>query len=246
MVNSMGNSARKVHPDFDPSITNPGYLVRSRLLRAITKYSPQLKGRLLDFGCGSKPYKSLFQVDEYIGVDFESPGHPHINEQIDVFYDGHHLPFPNSHFDSIFTSEVFEHVFNLPDILKELNRVLKPGGQILITCPFAICEHEVPNDYARYTSFAMKHMLESNGFTVLQGDKTGNHVETLWQLRITYWHQHVLPKVRKIPVVRSAARLLIYTTFNLAGLLQSKIFPKRNDLYLNNIVLAEKNTPVAP
>jgi SAM-dependent methyltransferase len=245
MVTTMDNSAKKVPPEFDPALTHPGYLIRSRLLKSIKKYSPFLKGRLLDFGCGSKPYKSLFKVDEYIGVDFDSQGHPHINEQIDFFYDGHHLPFDNEQFDSIFTSEVFEHIFNLPEILKELNRVLKPGGRILITCPFAICEHEVPNDFARYTSFAMKHMLESNGFTVLNLDKTGNYIETVWQLRLTYWHQHMIPIVGKIPVVRSAARLLIYTGFNLLALFWSKVLPERNDLYLNNVVLAEKNKPVS-
>ena len=195
----------------------------------------------MDFGCGSKPYKSLFNnVAEYIGVDYDSPGHSHANEQIDVFYDGKHLPFPDNHFDSIFSTEVFEHIFNLPDILRELNRVLKPGGRILITCPFAICEHEVPNDFARYTSFAMKDMLEKNGFSVLHLDKSGNSVETVWQLRITYWHQHVLPIFRKIPVVRSGLRFFFYTGFNILALFWSKILPVRKDLYLNNIVLAEK------
>lgn len=243
MAKTMDISAKNVHPEFNPAITHPGYLVRSRLLKAIMKYSPFLKGRLLDFGCGSKPYKSLFSVAEYIGVDYDSQGHPHTNEQIDFFYDGHTLPFDNEQFDSIFTSEVFEHIFNLPEILKELNRVLKPGGRILITCPFAICEHEVPNDFARYTSFAMKDMLEKNGFSVLHLDKTGNSVETVWQLRITYWHQHMIPIVGKIPVVRSAARLLIYTGFNLLALFWSKLLPERKDLYLNNVVLAEKSKP---
>lgn len=236
----MDNHSKQIPKDFQPPIYHSGYLIRNRLLQNLKKYTGRLEGKLMDFGCGAKPYKSLFPNTEYIGIDFESPGHPHINEQIDMFYDGKHIPFPDNHFDSIFTTEVFEHVFNLPDILKELNRVLKPGGQILITCPFAICEHEVPNDYARYTSFAMKDMLEKNGFEVLVLDKCGNAVETIWQLRITYWHQHILPKLAKIPVVRQAARVFIYTSFNLLALFWSKILPDRKDLYLNNIVLARK------
>jgi len=236
----MTKIARQSTVGFDPAITHPAFLIRNRLLKNIRKYSDKLSGRLMDFGCGSKPYKYLFSVSEYIGVDFESPGHPHINEQIDVFYDGKKLPFENESFDAIFTTEVFEHVFNLPDILKELNRVLRTDGQILITCPFAICEHEVPNDYARYTSFAMRDMLEKNGFEVQALDKCGNAIETIWQLRITYWHLHILSKLAKIPVIRSAARLFIYTSFNLLALAWSKIMPERKDLYLNNIVLARK------
>lgn len=231
-----------INKEFNPGITHPGYIIRNRLLHGIRKYAMQLQGKLMDFGCGSKPYKSLFQnVSGYIGVDYDSPGHPHTNEQIDVYYDGHHLPFPDNHFDSIFTTEVFEHVFNLPEIIVELNRVLKPGGKILITCPFAICEHEVPNDFARYTSFAMKHMLEQNNFTVLSLDKTGNSVEVIWQLRITYWHQHIVHKVRKIPIVRSAMRMVVYTLFNCLALFWSKVMPVRKDLYMNNVVLAQKN-----
>jgi len=236
----MDKPGKFISPDFNPSLTHPAWLTRNRLLRAIRQLIPQLQGRMMDFGCGSKPYKELFSVDEYIGVDFPSEGHSHAGEQIDVFYDGHHLPFPDAHFDSVFSSEVFEHIFNLPEILREIQRVMKPGARILITCPFAICEHEVPNDYARYTSFAMKDMLEKNGFIVLLQDKTGNAMETIWQLRITYWHLHVVSKFRKIPVLRSALRLTIYTGFNLLALLCSRIFPTRKDLYLNNIILAEK------
>lgn len=232
-----------IHRDFNPGITHPAYLTRNRLLRNIRKYAPELRGRLMDFGCGSKPYRSLFtNVSEYVGVDYDSPGHPHTNEQIDVFYDGKHLPFPDHHFDSIFTTEVFEHIFNLPEILAELNRVLKPGGKMLVTCPFVICEHEVPNDYARYTSFAMKHMLQQHDFNALHLGKSGNSIEAIFQLRVTYWHTHILSRLKNIPGIRSMARLVVYTTMNAAAICCSKLFPAGMELYLNNIVVAEKNT----
>jgi len=160
--------------EFDPGISFPAYLTRNRLLRSIKKYAPLLKGRLMDFGCGTKPYRSLFTVDEYTGLDFENPGHPHLNEQIDVFYDGKHIPFGDETFDAVFSSEVFEHVFNLEEALKELNRVMKTGASILATCPFAICEHEVPNDFARYSSFGLRSLFERYGFEVVHQEKTGN------------------------------------------------------------------------
>lgn len=194
----------------------------------------------MDFGCGQKPYQSLFTVDEYIGVDFENPGHPHANESIDVFYDGKAIPFSNHTFDAIFCSEVFEHIFNLSEILPELNRVLKPGGELLVTCPFAFCEHEAPNDFARYTSFAMRHMLQQNGFEIVEQLKTGNSIEAIYQLRLVYIHQHITPIVRKIPVIRSLFRFFVYTSYNLAALFFSRILPAGNDLYMNNVVLCRK------
>jgi SAM-dependent methyltransferase len=226
---------------FDPGFTHPLYLIRNGLLRAFRKLAPELSGRLMDFGCGLKPYRSLFTVNEYIGVEYLGAGDTYDNSAADVFYDGHTLPFPDGHFDSIFSGEVFEHVFNLPEILPELNRVLKPGGRILVSCPFSFGEHEVPADFARYTSFAMKHMLESNGFRVLTQLKTGSFLEAIIQLRMVYWDAHLLRPLRRIPVLRSVARVLVFGSGNIWALFCRAVFPYRQELYLNNVVLAEKN-----
>ncbi|HEV3325044.1 MAG TPA: class I SAM-dependent methyltransferase [Puia sp.] len=226
--------------EFNPGIMYPAFLTRSRLLRGIAKYAPELSGRLMDFGCGAKPYRSLFDVREYIGIDYENPGHPHVNEQIDVFYDGKHIPFADETFDSVFSSEVLEHVFDPDIVLKELNRVLVPGGKMLATCPFAICEHEIPNDFARYSSYGLRHLFEKHGFEVLQQDKTGNNVETVFQLWIMYIHQHINPYFRNIPVLRSAFRFITYTSLNLLALFFNKILPDRRDLYLNNVIVCKK------
>ncbi|HYC40094.1 MAG TPA: class I SAM-dependent methyltransferase [Chitinophagaceae bacterium] len=230
-----------VPPEFDPSIVAPNYLLRKRLLKQISLQAPMLSGRLLDFGCGSKPYRNLFQVAEYIGVDIENPAHPHTNETVDVLYDGKTLPFPDEHFDSVFSSEVFEHVFNLNETLDEIRRVMKPGARILVTCPFAISEHEVPNDFARYTSFALQHLFEQKNFRVLASVKSGNHVETVFQLWTLYVHLHIAPSLRKIPVIRSAFRIITYSIINISALFWSWVLPKRQDLYMNNIILCEKN-----
>lgn len=229
-----------ISKEFDPPVTQPNYLIRSRLLKNIRLLAPNLKGRLMDFGCGQKPYRSLFSVNEYIGVDYENPGHPHVNESIDVFYDGKTLPFADEFFDTIFSSEVFEHIFNLEEILKEVNRVLKTGGLLLITCPFAYCEHEIPNDYARYTSFAMRHLITKNGFEIVDQIKSGNSIESIAQLKLMYLHQHIYPRLKKIPVLRSAFRIITYTLINVVTNISSRIFPQGKDLYMSNILLCRK------
>ena len=195
----------------------------------------------MDLGCGSKPYQSLFTYQEYIGVDFENPGHPHLDEQIDVFYDGKHLPFDNNSFDVVFCSEVFEHVFNLPELLKEIKRVLQPGGKLIFTCPFAFPEHEQPNDFARYTSFAIKEMMTGNNFTIVEYIKSGNTIEAIGQLRAIYTHLHIVSKFKNIPVIRQLLRVAIFTYLNCCTILKSWLLPSSNDLYMNNIVVAAKN-----
>lgn len=230
--------------NFNPGIFNPLYLIRISLLKNFIQLIPELQGKLLDFGCGSKPYESLFKTEEYIGVDFRGEGETYPKDKVNFFYDGKTLPFPDNSFDSVFSSEVFEHIFNLEEILKELNRVLKTRGKILISCPFAFPEHEVPNDFARYTSFALKSLFEANGFKIVQQLKTGSYPEAITQLKIIYWDKYMLSYLNKIPGVRFFCRHTIYFLFNISAVTKRKILPFRNDLYLSNIILAEKVTAI--
>jgi SAM-dependent methyltransferase len=231
-----------INSAFKPSVFHPYYFIRKGLFQKINQHKSVLTGKLLDFGCGSKPYKSLINnVSEYVGVDFENEGHPHDNEQIDIFYDGKSIPVQNDFFDSALSSEVFEHIFNLEDVLKELNRVMKPGAPILITCPFLWKEHEVPNDFARYTHYALQHLFEKNGFTVETKDKSGNFVEVTFQLQVLFFHDKFYLKIHKVPVVNFLFRFFFFAIPNSVGAIASKIFPKTKTLYFNNIVIARKN-----
>lgn len=229
-----------MNSEFSPSIFHPFYFIRNGLKEAIESASGALHGKLLDFGCGSKPYKSMFRVDEYIGVDYENEGHPHHNEQIDVFYNGKNIPFPDGTFDSVLCSEVFEHVFNLNEVIAELNRVTKTGGHMLITCPFVWNEHEVPHDFARYTLFALKDILEKNGYEVVSSTKSGNFITTLAQLRVLYFKQVFQKPMSKVLPGRWLYKLLFVAAPNLIGVVMNMIFPSDQSLYLNNVVLARK------
>ncbi len=226
--------------EFNPGISHPFYFIRNGLIKAIKKQSHHLSGRMMDFGCGSKPYRNLFNVSEYVGVDFHNEGHPHDNEHIDVIYNGNQLPFPDSHFDSVLSSEVFEHIFNLPDILQELHRVMKPAGKLLITCPFVWNEHEVPHDYARYTKFALYDMMEKNGFRVLEFDKSGNFITTTFQIWILYWYTILNKAAKKNLPARWFLKYFLVFPLNISGLVTNFIFPDNKSLYLNNVLLAEK------
>lgn len=230
--------------DFRPNIFHPFYFIRNQLWKKIQEYSPFLYGDLLDFGCGAKPYKKLFlHCRSYIGVDYEGAGHSHNNEQIDFFYDGKSLPFTNERFDCIFASEVFEHLFNLTEILPELNRIIKKGGKMLITCPFAWPEHEKPYDYARYTQFALVNILETHGFKILNLDKSGNFFIALQQLNTVYVYQSVCSKFslnNRIPFFATIARKVLVPIMNIGGIVGNAILPENKEFYLNNIVLAEK------
>ncbi len=235
-----------VPKDYNPSFSHPLYYIRKGLYNKISLYSRELNGRLMDFGCGSKPYQSLFtNVTEYIGLDYAGEGHSHEQESIDVYYDGKTIPFENETFDSVLSSEVFEHLFALQQLLPEIARVTKKGGKFLITCPFVWEEHEIPVDYARYTRFALQDMLEKNGFEIEVIDKNGHFLLALHQLFVLYIHDHWLHKVwffSKLSLFRKLIRHIAVPLLNGTFRLLEPVLPKSDKLYLNTIVLARKKS----
>jgi SAM-dependent methyltransferase len=224
------------HPNIVSIFVHPFYFIRRDLYKSIKRFAPVLKGKLLDFGCGRKPYERLFAVDEYIGIDIEKSGHEHTRSKVDVFYDGKHIPFPDSIFDSLFCSEVLEHIFNPDEILQEINRVLKVGARALITVPFTWNEHEIPYDYARYTSFGITHLLERNGFRVVELHKSGNFARVNFQL----WALYFFELFRPLNKVGFALSLIFIMPINLIGSILLFLLPRSRSLYFNNVIIAEK------
>lgn len=218
---------------------NPFYFIRSSLFQNIEEMAKHLKGRLLDFGCGRKPYENLFTGCEYIGVDVEESGHDHKLSKVDVYYDGKHLPFEDESFDSLFCTEVLEHLFDPDKSIAEMYRVLKYDGRLLLTVPFAWNEHEVPYDFARYTSFGIIHLLEKHGFTIIEEKKSGNFVRVIWQL----WSLYIFELFKKFNKTGYFLSLIFIAPLNLLGVLILPLMPVNNSLFFNNIILAEKKLP---
>lgn len=174
-------------------LVNPNYIIRHRLFKGIEEMAPNIQGDILDFGCGSKPYESLFShASCYVGCDIETSGHSHIDSKVDYFYDGKTLPFRDHEFDAVVAFEVFEHIFNLPEILREIHRITKPEGQLLISIPFAWEEHEVPYDFARYTRYGITKLLRDAGYEVVELKKTTSSFLAITQLGIAYLQSYLV------------------------------------------------------
>ncbi len=193
-------------------------------------------GRMLDFGCGRKPYENLFSVTEYIGLDMEQTGHDHRNSKVDVFYDGRHIPLPDNSFDALVCSEVLEHVFDPDIILQEIRRVLKPEAMVLVTVPFCWNEHEVPYDYARYSSFGIVHLLKKNGFQVLEVKKSGHFSQVSFQL----WALYFFELFRKWGLTGKILSMLLIVPINIAGSIFQFLLTRNDTLYFNSIITGKK------
>ena len=228
--------AQQYNPGLAGVLINPFFLARQALWKAIAASAGQLQGPLLDVGCGSKPYQGLFPVPRYVGLDIDSET-ARKRGVADAFYDGTRFPFGDAEFQSVLCNQVLEHVFQPEPFLQEIRRVLKPGGRLLLTVPFAWDEHEQPHDFARYSSFGLRALLERNGFRVLKQRKLLDDFSVLVQLAIAYLFK----------VSRSRSRLLnlmvclvLFAPLSLLGLLLGRLLPRNPDLFLDQLVLAEK------
>lgn len=226
----------KFHPTLLSFFINNNFLIRKSIRNSIIKYNSYLSGSLLDFGCGTKPYKKLFlNVDSYIGVDYKIEGREEKQKEVDFFYDGKTIPFKDQEFDSILSTEVLEHVFNIDEILCELNRVLKLNGQAIITTPFMWEEHEMPYDFARYTPPALEYLYQKHGFEVIHKLKTGNQIEVIFQFSINYF-KNSIPKF----VLKQLLLVPFIVFFNTLGMIFSFLLPTDKTAYFNNVFILKK------
>ncbi|MDP8257063.1 MAG: class I SAM-dependent methyltransferase [Candidatus Alcyoniella australis] len=129
------------------------------------------RGACLDVGAGLSPYRVLIERNgaDYTSLDLpDGPGAP------DISADLQHMPeAADESYDLALCANVLEHVPDPSAALAELHRVLKPGGDLLLSAPHLSRLHEVPHDYWRFTRFGLEHLLSATGFEIRAIEPTG-------------------------------------------------------------------------
>lgn len=140
-------------------------IVEDALEEAIKKYA---KGRLVDIGCGEKPYKCLTQnyVAEHVGADHNDTFHD--TSKIDLFCTAYDIPVDDEYFETILCTSVLEHLEEPSRAIKEANRVLRKNCYAIYTAPLFWHLHESPRDFYRFTKYGLAHLFEKNGFEVIE------------------------------------------------------------------------------
>ena len=126
---------------------------------------------MLDVGCGTMPYKRFFSAKDYVGLEVQSSGAALDLKNPTEWFDGLNIERPDCSVDVVLCTQVLEHAERHTYLLEEIFRVLKPGGELIVTVPFIYEEHEQPYDFRRWTSFGLVKELAAIGFRPIHVEK---------------------------------------------------------------------------
>jgi SAM-dependent methyltransferase len=141
----------------------PTYAVRAPLARWLEREAAQAherygRYRLLDVGCGDKPYLPFFEpfAASYVGVD------PVENPLAELQGSVEALPVENASYDVVLCAQVLEHCDDPAQAIRELARVTAPGGRVLASTHGVQVYHPSPVDYWRWTHAGLERLFREN------------------------------------------------------------------------------------
>ena len=130
-----------------------------------------VRGRVLDVGCGQMPFQTYLegQVETYDGLDVERRC-----ERTNYLGDAQDMKaIGNGAYDTVVSFSVLEHLPQPQQALREMCRVCRPGGTVVVDVPHLSRYHELPHDYYRFTEHGLSHLAEAAGLEVVEVQPLG-------------------------------------------------------------------------
>ena len=147
---------------------------------------------ILDAGAGEQRYKKYTNHLKYTSQDFgkyEGGGQfgktklgYWDSKKCDIICDITNIPVSDNSYDNIFCTEVFEHLPDPSKALRELSRVLKINGKLLITAPFRCLYHQNPYFfYSGFSKYWYQYFAKENNLVIIDIIPNGNYFQDLAQ-----------------------------------------------------------------
>jgi SAM-dependent methyltransferase len=145
-------------------IRDAGRWYITRFVKAASESLPS-GSLILDAGAGECAYKRFFGHCQYRSVDLAVGEEKWNYHNLDYIAPLHDMPLSDNSFDAVLCTEVLEHLEWPRESIREIYRILRPGGRLFLTVPMAHAEHQVPYDFFRYTSYGLRSMCQHSGFS---------------------------------------------------------------------------------
>jgi len=170
------------------SIFNPSRFINGFLEEYVSEYQHLAQGRLIDVGCGQKPFEHLFKnIDSYYGADINE------NSKADLICDVLELKIESDSADTVLCTQVLEHVSEPNTLMCEISRICKKGGIVFLTAPHMCRIHGEPYDFFRFTRFGLRHLFEKNNFKIIEIEEIGGFFLAMTYLTNFYLKQKIGP-----------------------------------------------------
>lgn len=148
--------------------------------------------KLLDAGAGEQQYRKYCSHLQYVSQDFAAYVPENVDEglqmekwdygKLDIVSDILNIPVESASFDVILCTEVFEHIPEPAGAVTEFARILKPGGELIITAPFCSMTHFAPyHYYTGFNKYFYQYHLDKNGFRITEMTPSGNYFDYMSQ-----------------------------------------------------------------
>jgi len=200
--------------------------------RAVVTYlCKYISGKTLDYGAGTAKYRKIIipHTREYITFDMVR------GENVDVVGDAHKPPFEDESFDTVISTQMFEHIEKPWVVASEIKRILKPNGVCIITAPFIVPYHADPHDFFRYTKEGLESLFKNEGFKIEESGTYGKALSVLGEMIHFSFFSHYKKRSKLKEKVRSKIiRLIKLVTRNGDPLLKGSV------VYANSYIVARK------
>ncbi len=213
-------------------VFSKNWAVHGLMRRAMESEASRAAGRLLDVGCGDRPYEGVFRsrVDSYVGLEIGRERYK--DPCVAAWGDAAALPFRSDSFDTVLCNQVLEHVPEPGRAVGEMARVLKPGGHLILTAPHIWGIQEEPHDYYRFTPYGLRYLGERAGLEVVAVRPLAGFWVTMGA-RLCYYLEHFERGPIAIPV------RLGYLLVQACALLLDRLHRVEGDAW-NHLMVARK------
>lgn len=190
---------------------------------------------VVDIGCGEQPLRTVVEGcgARYIGIDISQNS----GRSVHFLSSLAGLGLADECIHLVLVTEVLEHVADAWSAFREIARVLRPGGYVILTSPFMYPLHEEPRDYERHTGQGLGILSEGAGLDVICSDRSGNELEVIATVWDNLWRRidrDDLP----FKAVRLAMRGLVNAPVAVISRLFGRLLPGKS--YLSNLLVLQK------
>ena len=132
------------------------FIIKKKIKNLINSEFKNKNNKILDLGCGENPYYHQDISGKIICLDIKKTSKAHLVSDADK------LPFKPNSFDEVVSINSFYYFKNPFEVVKNINKILKKNGKLIMIVPFFYPIHDAPEDRYRFTEFGLRTLLEEN------------------------------------------------------------------------------------